>query len=268
MSCILQHDDMILELNWSTTRTWRIITQLWFVCFIHKKDRNVFKSQRKQIYWKYKTYFPFARLLQSAYHVLHNTYTTYRNLGTWNHSSSRKRLREKAKLTLSDHSFQRHGDNLKRNRKTKMANGLVAWPNRRCTGYIGHVLGAIHWGSIQPKFPEISVQNSMDRFGPTRKVSKKRVHLLRWSSFPGRTGWNFGWMDRAHWDSYPSLSLSFSLSLDWRSGSLVSIPLSGKSRTVWCGLVHFHISVISFTGEITFEMATFEDRYFRRSVTL
>ena len=51
--------------------------------------------------------------------------------------------------------------------------------------------------SIQPNFPEISVQNSMDRFGPTGKVSKKRVHLLRWSSFSGRTGWNFGWMDRA-----------------------------------------------------------------------
>ena len=33
--------------------------------------------------------------------------------------------------------------------------------------------------SIQPKFPEISVQNSMDRFGPTGKVSKKRVYLLR-----------------------------------------------------------------------------------------
>ena len=46
--------------------------------------------------------------------------------------------------------------------------------------------------SIQPKFPEISVQNSMDRFGPTGKVSKKRVHLLRWTTFPGRTGWNFG----------------------------------------------------------------------------
>ena len=46
--------------------------------------------------------------------------------------------------------------------------------------------------SIQPNFPEISVQNSMDRFGPTGKVSKKRVHLLRWSSFPGRTVWNFG----------------------------------------------------------------------------
>ena len=46
--------------------------------------------------------------------------------------------------------------------------------------------------SIQPKFPEISVQNSMDRFGPTGKVSKKQVHLLRWSSFPGRTGLNVG----------------------------------------------------------------------------
>ena len=39
--------------------------------------------------------------------------------------------------------------------------------------------------SIQPKFPEISVQNSMDRFGPTGKVSKKRVYLLRWTTFPG-----------------------------------------------------------------------------------
>ena len=38
----------------------------------------------------------------------------------------------------------------------------------------------------------------MDRFGPTAKVSKKLVHLLRWSSFPGRTGLNFGRMDRAH----------------------------------------------------------------------
>ena len=47
-------------------------------------------------------------------------------------------------------------------------------------------------GSIQPNFPEISVQTSMDRFGPTGRVSKKRVHLLRWSSFPGPTGWNFG----------------------------------------------------------------------------
>ena len=37
----------------------------------------------------------------------------------------------------------------------------------------------------------------MDRLGPTGKVSKKRVHLLRWTNFPGRTGWNFAWMDRA-----------------------------------------------------------------------
>ena len=37
----------------------------------------------------------------------------------------------------------------------------------------------------------------MDRSGPTRKFSKKRVHLLRWTTFPGPTGWNFGWMDRA-----------------------------------------------------------------------
>ena len=47
--------------------------------------------------------------------------------------------------------------------------------------------------SIQPKFPEISVQNSMDWFGPSGKVSKKLVHLLRWTTFPGRTGRNFGW---------------------------------------------------------------------------
>ena len=46
--------------------------------------------------------------------------------------------------------------------------------------------------SIQPKFPEISVQNSMDRFAPTGKVSKKQVHLLSWSTFPGRTGLHVG----------------------------------------------------------------------------
>ena len=37
----------------------------------------------------------------------------------------------------------------------------------------------------------------MDQFGPTGKVSKKRVHLLRWSSVFGRTGLNFGQMNRA-----------------------------------------------------------------------
>ena len=53
--------------------------------------------------------------------------------------------------------------------------------------------------SIQTKFPEISVQNSMDQFGPTGKVLKKLVHLLRWTTFPGPTGRKF-WlnMDRVH----------------------------------------------------------------------
>ena len=59
-------------------------------------------------------------------------------------------------------------------------------------GLINPILKKPGARSIQPKFPEISVQNSMDRFGPTGKVSKKRVHLLRWTTFPGRTGWNFG----------------------------------------------------------------------------
>ena len=36
--------------------------------------------------------------------------------------------------------------------------------------------------SIQPKFPEISVQNSMERFGPTRKVSKNRSTFWGWPS--------------------------------------------------------------------------------------
>ena len=36
----------------------------------------------------------------------------------------------------------------------------------------------------------------MDRFSPTGKVSIKLVHPLRWSTFPRRTGLNFGLMDR------------------------------------------------------------------------
>ena len=50
----------------------------------------------------------------------------------------------------------------------------------------GKTLGAIH-----------STKTS-GNFGPTGEVSKKRVHLLRWTNFPGRTGCNFGWMDHAH----------------------------------------------------------------------
>ena len=76
------------------------------------------------------------------------------------------------------------------------------WPACSCLGYKlsnknlvcnFHLVNESYWArSIQPKFLDISVQNSMDRFGPTGKVSKKRVHLLRWTNFPGRTGWNFG----------------------------------------------------------------------------
>ena len=51
--------------------------------------------------------------------------------------------------------------------------------------------------SIQPKFPEISVQHSMDQFSPTAKVWKKQAYLLRWTIFPGWTGRNFGWMAHA-----------------------------------------------------------------------
>ena len=51
--------------------------------------------------------------------------------------------------------------------------------------------------SIQPKFPEISVQNSMVGSVQQEKFRKQLVHLSRWTTFPGRTGLDFGWMDRA-----------------------------------------------------------------------
>ena len=38
--------------------------------------------------------------------------------------------------------------------------------------------------------------------------SKKWVHFLRWTTFPGRTGWNFGWMDRALCNIRPLLCIS------------------------------------------------------------
>ena len=79
-----------------------------------------------------------------------------------------------------------------------------------------HARLSILWArSIQPKFPEISVQNSMDRFGPTGKVSKKRVHLLRWTTFAGRTGWNVGWMDRALWFTWPSRGADGSVNMSY-----------------------------------------------------
>ena len=82
-------------------------------------------------------------------------------------------------------------------------------------GFVVYFGGRLGTRSIQPNLPEISVQNSMDRFGPTGKVSKKRVQLLRWSSFPGQTGWNFGWMDRA---------LDFHESVNQNNVTLVNYP--------------------------------------------
>ena len=34
---------------------------------------------------------------------------------------------------------------------------------------------------------------------PKKVLGTRLVNLLRWTTFPGRTGWNFGWMDRAPW---------------------------------------------------------------------
>ena len=99
--------------------------------------------------------------------------------------------------------------------------------------------------SIQPKFPEISVQNSIDRFGPTWKVSKNLVHLLRWITCPGRTGLKFGWMDRAQDFSQPNYLLCFSWMVTFKlsfstfnskrtDGKLLSLEIY-KSRN--CSLV-------------------------------
>ena len=50
------------------------------------------------------------------------------------------------------------------------------------------ILGAIHSTKISGNFgPKLN-----GSVWSNRKSSKKRVHLLRWITFPGRTGWNFG----------------------------------------------------------------------------
>ena len=91
----------------------------------------------------------------------------------------------------------------------KLAGYLQAWPRLPWTNPASGQSGTwtcksnalttrSRWArSIQPKFPEISVQNAMDRFGENGKVSKKLVHLLRWTTFPGWSSRNFGWMDHA-----------------------------------------------------------------------
>ena len=78
----------------------------------------------------------------------------------------------------------------------KVRVSLESWPPAsqwREIGFWNPVpKGAIH----STKISGIFRSKTLDRFGPTGKVSKKRVHLFRWTNFPGRTGWNFGWMDR------------------------------------------------------------------------
>ena len=68
--------------------------------------------------------------------------------------------------------------------------------------------GAIHSTKLSGNFgPKLngSVRSNWKSF-------EKRVHLLRWSSFPGRTGWNFGWMDRA--PKLPEISVQNSIGRD------------------------------------------------------
>ena len=56
-----------------------------------------------------------------------------------------------------------------------------------------YMMGAIHSTKTSGNFgPKLN-----GSVGSSRKGSKKLVHLLRWTSLPGRTFLNFGWMDRA-----------------------------------------------------------------------
>ena len=70
-----------------------------------------------------------------------------------------------------------------------------SFPASKWTKILGTLVcikGGIHSTKMSGNFgPKLngSVRSSV---GPTGKVSKKRVHLLRWSTIPGRTSWNFG----------------------------------------------------------------------------
>ena len=70
--------------------------------------------------------------------------------------------------------------------------------SRNAVTWVDNALHNMTHARWQPKFPEIAVQNSVNRFGPTRKVSNKQVHVLRWTAFPGQTGRNFGSMRFFH----------------------------------------------------------------------
>ena len=79
--------------------------------------------------------------------------------------------------------------------------------------------------SIQPKFPEISVKDWMDWFGPTGKVSKKSVHLSNRTTI---LGWNGPIeMGRSAWPSQSQsqdLAVRYLLCTKWRE-ILITSPL-------------------------------------------
>ena len=70
----------------------------------------------------------------------------------------------------------------------------------------------------------------MDRYGPTGKVSKKLVHLLRWSSFPGRTGL-IDPFDHSDSFSFPVLTVRTSLMLTTRK---MAAPAASVYRCSFC----------------------------------
>ena len=69
----------------------------------------------------------------------------------------------------------------------------------------------------------------MDRLGPTGKVSKKLVHLLRGTTFPGR---NFGWRDRApRLQRFPAkMTLVHARALQSRTRSRIRVRIQ---RSLW-----------------------------------
>ena len=110
-----------------------------------------------------------------------------------------------------------------------------------------------HAGSIQPKIPEISVQNSIQpgKFSQKKKKKKNLVHPLRWTTFLGRTGRKF-WLNWSRpW--CPHMKLKWSAFKHVRSAidSLISAglyifqkPITGGSALRGCQHISLHISYV------------------------
>ena len=87
--------------------------------------------------------------------------------------------------------------------------------------------------SVQPKFPQISVQNSMDRFGPTGKVFEKTGPPFEVDHF-SRSDWSELWLN----ESRPGIR-------DWSK----SIGGVGRSRE---GVGHEVLSLVQGVGRAIF----------------